>query len=75
MRRVEPLGNRTKASVPMPSAMLIALDEMAAVRGLKRTELIRRVLAAAIVDDSPHALDTISKARREEIETYGGLWI
>lgn len=70
----EPLTAATKkvSFTPAPG-MEQCLTEMAAARGVSKAELLRRVVAMAIVEDAPGALGRIAKRSRDEIEALAYL--
>lgn len=72
-RFTKPLNNDTKLSFPSLRAMTPCLEEMAAVRGVSRAELLRRIVCRSIIDDAPAELGKISIRQRDEIESLGGL--
>jgi len=72
-RFTKALSNDTKLSFPSLKAMTPCLDEMSAVRGISRSELLRRIVCAAIVEDAPGELGKMSVRVRSEIESLGSL--
>lgn len=69
----EPLEPGRKINFATVRGMEKCLDEMAGARGISRSELIRRVVAQAIVIDGPAALTRIARHNREAIEELGAL--
>ena len=68
-----PLSNDVKLTAPALKAMVPCLNEMAVHQGISRSELIRRILASAIVDDAPAQLAKVSMRSRSEIESLAHL--
>jgi hypothetical protein len=70
----EPLTKDTpKLSVAAVPGMAYCLDEMAQARGISRAELLRRVVAQAIVEDVPYALSELTDTARGDIERLADL--
>jgi hypothetical protein len=69
----EPLDPGVKVNFATVRGMAECLDEMAGVRGISRSELVRRLVARAIVEDAPDKLGRIARHNREAIETLADL--
>lgn len=72
-RFAEPLTNEGRLSFPTPGGMTKCVEEMAEARGIGRAELLRRVVAAAIVADAPTALGRAARRHRDAIEALAEL--
>lgn len=64
-----PLSNDVKLTFPALPVMATALDEMARFRGVSRAEVLRRIVAKAIVDDGGNVPD----GEGEELEYLADL--
>lgn len=69
----KPLSNDQKASFPVVPGVLECLNEMADFRGITRAELLRRIVCASIVADSPTKLGTLSGIKQAQIEHLAAL--
>lgn len=69
----KPLTDREKVNFAVVGGMFRCLDEMSDARGISRSELMRRLVAKAIVTDSPVVLAKIAKADRDAIEQLADL--
>lgn len=70
----DPLSNKSKIAFPALPSMGPALDEMSNVRGISRSEILRRIVAAAILTDAPNSLDELSDDATGDLERLAGLW-
>ena len=70
----KPLGADTpRGSFAMPGGMGPCIDEMATARGISTAELLRRVVARAIVADSPVVLSELPEELRSQLERLAAL--
>lgn len=74
-RFVKPLtATSPRASFAITSGMGRCIREMAEVRGISVAEILRRMVAAAIVADGPEMLERLGRLAREELEDLAHLY-